>query len=510
MRSVAPSPSLPRTRAAAPALSWTTAFAWLAPIAVVAAIAARRWWQTGGYVPGNDPGTWLAYGRDIFGGVGRSSPAAYPPLVPALVHVLRVATDPMTAVHLVGIGSLVAVTLAAYLVARPGMRPLFALAAAALVGLAGILTETFAFGGYPQNYALAFLLLAALGLARFLAHGRRRDLLVAAAALLGAALSHHMYFAVAGAVAATVWLLWLSTRPRRLVARRRTALAAAAGAVALLGFAPTIVALRDAGYDPPVNPDGLALDAALRYALREAPWLWVAVVVAAAVFLVLTPERRREPTWQVAAALLGASLPLLIVTGETRLVPPLLVGACLGLGLLLDDLWTLGRDAVWGGLAPTLAVALPLLLWPQTDAVAADAYDFYREADRSLLDAAAAVDAHPGDGLVVVRTSAAGWPTGWWFEGLTDERIAVGSEEKWLAFPEERANARLAARLFDTDRPSAEIAQLAQERGVDLLVLRKHEWIGWHAWLAEPAPALRVVYDDPAPDGFLILAVAPR
>ena len=510
MRTAAPSIRPPITRFAVPALSRSAVLTWLAPLAAAAAIAGRRWSQTDGYVPGNDPGTWLAFGRDLFGGPGRSSPAAYPPLVPALTHLARLATDPMRALHLVGIGSLVVVTLAAFFVARRGMAPLFALGTAALVGLSGILTETFAFGGYPQNYALAFALLAAFALASFLKDGRRRALIGTTAALLGAALSHHMYFAVACAVAAVVWLLWLTTRPARPVAIRRTVLAVAAGAVALLGFLPTVLALRDAGYDAPVNPDGLALDAALRYALREAPWLWVAVVVASAVYLVLTPERRRDPTWQVTAALLAASLPLLIATGETRLVPPLLVGASLGLGLLLNDLWKLGRTAVWAGLAPTLAVALPLLLWFQTDDVAAGAYDFYREADRSLLAAAALVEAHPGHGLAVVRKSADGWPAGWWFEGLTEKRIAVGSEEKWLAFPEERANARLAALLFDGTRPSAEIAHLAADRGVALLVVRKHEWIGWQRWLAEPTPALTVAYEDPAADGFLVLAVDPR
>ena len=42
----------------------------------------------------------------------------------------------------------------------------------------------------------------------------------------------------------------------------------------------------------------------------------------------------------------------------------------------------------------------------------------------------------------------------------------------------------------------ADVAALAAEHEIDLLVLRKRDWIGWERWLAEPTPAIRVVYDD--------------
>ena len=112
---------------------------WALPVVVFGAIAVRRWWQFGTYVPGFDEGSWLAFGRGYFGGPGRSADAAYAPFVPTLIHVLRVLTDPVTASKLVGIASLLAVIVAAYAVARQGLAWWFALGAATTIGLAGLL-----------------------------------------------------------------------------------------------------------------------------------------------------------------------------------------------------------------------------------------------------------------------------------------------------------------------------------------------------------------------------------
>ncbi len=395
---------LPVSRASARP-GWRVAawFGWLAPVAIVAAIAGRRWWQFGEFASGLDGGTWLVLGRSLFGGEGRATGGAYPPLVPTLMHLGQAVADPMATATLLAAGSLAAIMGATYLVARRGMDRVFALGVSGMVGLASPMTEALIFGGYPQNLAFAFLLLAAFALARYLAAGHRRHLAWTAAGFVGAALSHHMYFALACAVATLVWGTWLTTGPSRAVVRRRTLAAAAAGVLGVICFAPTLFALRGAGYDPPVNPDELGLGTALSYSIREAPWLLAAHLCRRHPVRRLDPRRRGTATWQVAAALMGVSLLLFPFTAEPRLVPPMIVGASLGFGLTLHELWTLGRDAVWGGFAPTLAVALPLLLWPRADTVAAGYYDFYQQVDRSLVRAAAAVDAHPGEGLVVVR-----------------------------------------------------------------------------------------------------------
>jgi hypothetical protein len=96
----------------------------------------------------------------------------------------------------------------------------------------------------------------------------------------------------------------------------------------------------------------------------------------------------------------------------------------------------------------------------------------------------------------VVRHDRSVWPVGWWFEGLTDANVVVGSSLKWLAFPEERTNARLAAQFFDQKLTSAQVSDLGTRSRVDLLVFRKWDWIGWQAWLEETQPSVSVVFDD--------------
>jgi len=79
---------------------------------------------------------------------------------------------------------------------------------------------------------------------------------------------------------------------------------------------------------------------------------------------------------------------------------------------------------------------------------------------------------------------------------LTHANIVVGSNTKYLAFPEERDHADLANRFFDQQRTTGQVRQLASATGVSYLVFKKWEWIGWQAWAREADPALKVVFDD--------------
>ena len=138
------------------------------------------------------------------------------------------------------------------------------------------------------------------------------------------------------------------------------------------------------------------------------------------------------------------------------------------------------------------------------DARAADQYRFYTVADEPLQVAAAWIQEHHDGGLVVTRYDRFGWPVGWWFEGLTDADIAVGSNVKWLGFPDERERALLAERFFERGMTGRAVTELAAETGVELLVFRKWEWIGWERWLSEPSPTVSVAFDD---GEFMILDV---
>jgi hypothetical protein len=278
----------------------------------------------------------------------------------------------------------------------------------------------------------------------------------------------------------------------------------AVGVGAGLCFLPTFLALQRAGYEPQVNAGGFEVAEALRYGVREAPWFWIPLFAVGSISVLLTSKRRHRPAWQAAAAMMAVSLVFFPSTAEPRLLPPFLVGATLGLGFTLHDflMWT--RRSRWVALPLVLTAGLPLLLWPHADAMADEYFDYYRVVDRSLLDAASFVDRHHGSGVVVVRQGRHGRAIGWWFEGLTGARIAVGSSQRWIGFPEERETARLASSFFDEKHTGIEIVDLAAEADVNLLVFRKWEWIGWQTWLSEPDPVVRVVFDD---DEFMILEV---
>lgn len=488
------------------ALVWQIAW-WLTAVAAIGLIAARRWRQLGDPVSGLDAGQWLALGRGFAGGAGRSTDGAYPPVVPLLTHGLAALGDPMTAARLVGVGSLVAIMgVVAVVVLGDGMARGIALAAIVLAGLPSAIVEPVAYGGYPQNWAIAWLVLGAIGLARYLPGGERRWLAAGIAGSAGAALTHHMYFPIALAVDGVIGVLWLLDRPSWALVRRRLPGIGAIVALGLLCALPTIWAFIDAGYDPPVNAGDLGFVDAVRYGIREATVRWGVVIGLGVIGLLATP-RRRGPVWSVAVALVGVAVIFFPLTREVRLLPPLVLGAIVGLAL--------GAEAVSGRLrrswprwawAPVVLMLLvPIALWSTTDQQAAAFARYYRVVDDGLVETAQFIDEAPAGGLVAVREGPRGWPVGWWFEGLTDRPIAVGSDPKWLGFPDERERAALVDGLFQGRRGGAEAADLAHREGIGLLVFRPREWIGWERWLSDPDPAWRVAYDD---GGWM--ALAPR
>ena len=468
----------------------------LGPVLLLGMIAGRRWQQFDGFVSGCDPGNWFAFGHRMFGDGGKSSAGAYPPLVPALLFMGQRVADLMIAAQFVAVGSLVAIIMATYVVARHGTNRWFALATAMTVGLASVFSNTMAFGGYPQNYALAFGLLAAFAFARYLETAAIRHLVGAAAALAGAAISHHMYFAISCAFIAVIWGIWLTTRPSWGAVLRRTLGALLIGACGLACFAPTFLMLKWDGYGAPINVGRVNYSEGIHLAIWEAPSLWIAVFTTGLLFLGISYNDRFTALWKVQTALMIVPLTLFVVTREPRLIPPILIGASLTTGSALHALWLDSRGTAWVGIPLLLAAIAPVLLWPLADARATQDIAYYRVADQSLIRTADWLNAHPANGLVVIRQSGRGWPVGWWFAGLTDANIVAGSNTKYLAFPGERDHAILANQVFDQKWTTGQFRQFATERGISYLVFKKWEWIGWQAWNAEKNTALKVVFDD--------------
>lgn len=154
-----------------------------------------------------------------------------------------------------------------------------------------------------------------------------------------------------------------------------------------------------------------------------------------------------------------------------------------------------------------VALVIPVLLVIPADRAASDYFAYYRTLDGPLLGAAAAVEAANPEGIVAVRRDWRNWPIGWWFEGLTTAEIAVGSDPRWLGFPDEVRRAELVDRFFTARLDADQLRDLANETGVELLALRKWEWIGWQRWLEGPDPAVEPIYDD---NEFLVLRILHR
>lgn len=479
----------------------------LPALLVVVALTLRRAWLIGPLPPGLDGGQWLAYGRGLLGGEGRSTPGAYAPLGPALVAALAEAVGPVDAVRLMALGSYAMLLLVLAGLVVPAVGPAAAAAAVAGVGLAGTVNEPLAFGGYPQQVAIAGLLAAAVGLSRFgTGSGGARAAWLAATGAAIAALAHHLYALVALVALSGVALLALATPAGR--GRVRPTLALLAALLLLVGglAAPTWIAFAGAGYEPPLDAVTLSVPDAWRYGTREAPAVWLAAALLAAVALLLPAIRNAPPLGPAAGALLLVGVAGFVVTAEPRLLPLVLIGAVLALAVAGRGLarW-FGRSA----LAPLPVALLALALVVPGDRVTREYLAFYRVLDPSLLAAAAAIERASADcGLegsawgigcppaVAVRADRRGWPIGWWIEGLTETPVLVGSDRRWLGFPRERERAAVVAALFDGGLSPDDLRRQAAAAGVRLLLVRKWEWIGWERWLDAPEPAVAVAFDD--------------
>src|SRR5687767_9455103 len=95
---------------------------WLPLMALLGLLGVRRWIQMGPFVPGLDPGNWFAIGRGFFDEPGKSTEAAFPPLVPAIMHLGRLVLPEMVLAKAIAVGSVLLIVLATFVVARRGMR----------------------------------------------------------------------------------------------------------------------------------------------------------------------------------------------------------------------------------------------------------------------------------------------------------------------------------------------------------------------------------------------------
>ncbi|HEU0114394.1 MAG TPA: hypothetical protein VFQ80_06950, partial [Thermomicrobiales bacterium] len=197
-----------------------------------AALLARRWREMGPFPTGLDGGQWLALGRGLLGGVGRSTQGVYAPLVPVLSALAAGAVGPALGLRLVAMLAYAAVLVAIAALARLELDWAPTIVALLVVGSASAVVEPLAYGGYPQTLAFAAMLAGCAALSAALSRNAN-SVAWAALAFAVAAASHHIYGPIALACGGAVWTLWAldpASRGQRRAGLRRAVVALAPGA----------------------------------------------------------------------------------------------------------------------------------------------------------------------------------------------------------------------------------------------------------------------------------------
>jgi hypothetical protein len=515
-------------------------------VAGIMLLAIRRWTLVGSFPSGLDGAQWLALGRGLDGhAIGRSTDGAYAPLVPVLAAIAESIAGPLFAVRLLAAASGLAVSLAVWFVARGAVGSVWGLVVTAIVIPASALGEPMLFGGYPQQFALAAGIVALWAVCRYLVDsagtawsespetprvppspvptgrvpepgcplgwagwgvrtgcGDAQNLWPVGIGTLLAAAAHHVYFPVVLLAILAAVGLWLADRSRVSDPARVVWSLALALTLAFALFAAVAFAFVRTGYAAPLDASTRSVIDAWQYGTRESPALWLVILAIGAVGLVIRPRMRGDPAWLLAASLLIPAGLLFLLSGQPRLVPPILIGAGIAAAVCARRVATIGAQADAAALLLALVIAVILVI--PADRATSRFADFYRVVDESLLRAATAIESDGGSGAVAVRMDRRGWPIGWWFEALLDRPVIVGSDPRWLAFPTEREHARQAEALFDGGLDAETFHQRAVASGVRYLVVAKWDWIGWERWVTAPGFPVVEIYDD---DRYLVLRV---
>jgi hypothetical protein len=520
----------------------------------IALLAIRRWILLGPYPPGLDGAQWLALGRGLGGrAIGRSTEGAYAPLTPVLAAIADALAGPLVAVRVLAAASGLALSLAVWFVARGALGPVWGLAVTAIVIPASALAEPMLFGGYPQQLALTAGIVALWSVCRYLVGnagtqwsgspenlrlppspgptgrvptkwvaGRgvrvlcrddkrppgfrmianQKNLLAVGFAALITAAAHHVYFPLVALAILAAVALRLADRSRIGDAGRVIGSLALALTPAFALFTAVAVAFMRAGYAAPLDAAARSSVAAWEYGTREAPLVWMAILASGVVGLAVRWRTRGDPATLLAVSLLMPAGLLFLLSGQPRLLPPILIGAGIAAGLCARWVASFGARAHAAAILLALAIGASLLI--PADRATSGFASFYQVVDESLVRAAAAIESTGESGGVAVREDRRGWPVGWWFEALLNRPVIVGSDPRWLAFPEEQEHARQADALFDGGLDAETFRRRAVASGVRFLVVPKWDWIGWDRWLSIPGFPVATLYDD---DRYLVLRV---
>ncbi len=399
--------------------------------------------------PGVDAGNWLAFGRELLGEDVKAADSAYPPILPVLVGITSKLVGPWMAAKFIGVFASVSAAIPLYLIAASSVgEGLAVVATIAFVG-AGYRSEVFAFGGYPQLLAEAFLLLTMWAFIESVVRNNAR--LIILAALFGSLVigTHHLtsIYLVISIVIAGVALLLQGVQVRHVMKEILflTVLTILFASPYYCIYHSMLAQLSSS----PFNAQGWSLWTAgetFSYIFRNSVGVWYALMGISALVVLLPIPKEGASLRIVATTLLAGSILLFVCFGEVRFLQFLFAGITLGVSLFLA--WARGllpemplyrrhvplvcfsvatAATVWGGILFTRQ-ALP---WYQViDAPRLEALEWLRKAT-------------PRNSLIASTPTENGWAIGWWIEGFSGRRTIIGSDARWMNFHQERVHALL-------------------------------------------------------------------
>ena len=258
------------------------------------------------------------------------------------------------------------------------------------------------------------------------------------------------------------------------------------------------------GVEPTLNALGLTRFEQLRFAFQEAsvPWL---IVTALAVFGLgrrswstdVAPTISSSFGWMLASLVgfLALAEPRVLIQAQVAILPVAV--------LVVWQWWRSRVDASGAKRSPTLALGfLGVALFGSLVLTGLHRYDlaadWYRVVGQSQLEALSNLrDISESGDLAIASRGPNGNPIGWWVQGYAGIPTYTSIDTAFLAFPDERAQAEVAAELFSS--PPEEAASMLEEVGARFLILdRRGPDVGWRSQ-GEPSGL------EPLSDGTLLI-----
>ena len=313
--------------------------------------------------------------------------------------------------------------------------------------------------------------------------------------------------AIAIAMAYGLW----ATRADRARWWRQSLVAAA---IAVPGFAylyQSVVVASNNGYRAPINPLQHSLMFALSQQIREAPALWIVLLLLGIYgFFANLRSSQELPTRAVGVSWSLVGVAFFLATGEARSLLLTQAGVVLLAVLGFRHIWmSLRHRSVradsrkrsvsmpWKAMT-VLGVALVFGLVVGGIGSYPGSTGWFRVVDHADLQALDRLAMFAGpDDLVVASPGSQGHPLGWWVQGYAGIPTYSGIDLRWLAFPEEREQARIANEVFGGDLDVDEAAEMLASVGADFLVIDRRDPTG--TWFESGlSSAFPVIYDTGA------------